>query len=99
MGKWEREQHNHLIELKQNGHTWKEIAQRMTEKFGRTYTAEQCRSRWRTNRHKIDAKPGYKETIEIKADGSQVSDRLIEISEQNAKDDDYLLHAHGYRSE
>jgi len=99
MGKWEREQHNHLIELRQNGHTWKEIARIMTDKYGYEYTDEQCRGRWRTNRHKIDTEPSYKETIEIKADGSQVSDRLIEISEQNAKDDDYLLRAHGYDPE
>lgn len=40
--------------------------------------------------------PSYKETIELNKDGSQVSDRLLQMSAEQAKDVDYLLKAHGY---
>ena len=40
--------------------------------------------------------PSYKEVNEYKADGSQVSDKLIRISEQDMKNPDKLLEAHGY---
>jgi len=38
----------------------------------------------------------YKTTIEIGKDNTQTSDRLIRMSEEDAKDVDYLLKAHGY---
>lgn len=39
-----------------------------------------------------------KVTTEIKNDGTQVSDKLIEMSEYNSKNPEYLLKAHGYDS-
>lgn len=41
-------------------------------------------------------KPSYKEVTEIVADGQQKSDRLIEMSEAQKKDEKYILEAHGY---
>lgn len=38
----------------------------------------------------------YKETIEINKDGSQNSDKLLEMSKEQCKDVNYLLNAHGY---
>lgn len=38
----------------------------------------------------------YKSSIEISADGSHKSDRLLRMSAEQAKDVDYLLDAHGY---
>lgn len=38
----------------------------------------------------------YNETTEIKADGSYASDKLIYMSEEDEKDPDFLLQAHGY---
>lgn len=38
----------------------------------------------------------YKETVEISGDGAQKSDKLILMSEENKKDPDFLLEAHGY---
>lgn len=40
--------------------------------------------------------PNYKETTEIIKDGQQKSDRLIEMSEADMKDEEYILKAHGY---
>lgn len=98
--KWDNEKHNYLVDLRlSDKYTWQQIAEEMTIKFPFEYTAEQCRSRWRQNRHKlddIDTTKKYKETVEIKKDNTQVSDRLIEISEQDLKDEKSLLSAHGY---
>lgn len=93
--KWTEEEHNYLVELRKQNYSWQEIAKEMTKKFGKTFTKEKCRARWRRQQKKTD-KPEYKATIEIKSDGTQVSDRLIEISEQDLKDESYLLEAHGY---
>lgn len=38
----------------------------------------------------------YKETIELNNDGSQSSDKLLLLSEENCKDVNFLLKAHGY---
>jgi hypothetical protein len=43
-----------------------------------------------------DAKLRYKESIEINKDGVQISDKLIVMSEEQRKDPDYMLEAHGY---
>ncbi|MFD0587805.1 hypothetical protein ACFQZE_07305 [Paenibacillus sp. GCM10027627] len=43
-----------------------------------------------------DDKKNYKETIEINKDGSQISDKLIEMSLEQSKNPAYLLKAHGY---
>lgn len=96
--KWDKEKHNHLIELvQQHGTQWKYIAKMMTEKYGETFTGEQLRSRWRMNKNSTDVEaPRYRETIEIGADGSHKSDRLLRMSAEQSKDVDYLLDAHGY---
>jgi hypothetical protein len=43
-----------------------------------------------------DLDNNYKSTIEINKDGSQSSDKLIEMSEEQAKDVDFLLKSHGF---
>lgn len=40
--------------------------------------------------------PNYKETVEIAADGSHKSDKLLKMSDEQMKDTDFLLEAHGY---
>lgn len=44
----------------------------------------------------IDIHKNYKETIELNKDGSQTSDKLIKMSEEQCKDVDFLLKMHGY---
>src|SRR5690625_335584 len=89
-----------MIELRQNKYTWKEVAERMTDEFGDEYNAEQCRARWRNNRHKIvnevDPREKYPTKITRNSDGSVDIDQLIEISKTQLKDDAYILEAHGY---
>ncbi|NIK12859.1 hypothetical protein [Alkalibacillus almallahensis] len=38
----------------------------------------------------------YKETVEINQDGTQTSDKLVELSEMDMKDEEAVLKAHGY---
>lgn len=40
--------------------------------------------------------PRYKEQTDVNKDGSFTSDRLIEINEENLKNPEFLLNAHGY---
>lgn len=97
--KWNEEAHNYLIELKTSGnYTWKQIAEKMTERFPYRYTDEQCRARWRTNKHKIKINPKetYGTKIKRHEDGTIEVDQLIEISKEKLKDDKYILEAHGY---
>jgi len=99
--KWNKESHNYLVELKlSNKYTWKQIAEQMTAKFPHKYTNEQCRNRWRTNRHKINdeinPKDKYGKKIKRNEDGTVEVDQLIAISKEQLKDDVYILKAHGY---
>jgi len=43
-----------------------------------------------------DLNTKYKSTVELNKDGSQSSDKLIRMSEKDAKDVNFLLKAHGY---
>lgn len=43
-----------------------------------------------------ELQPNYKETVEILADGSHKSDKLLRMTAEQSKDVDYLLAAHGY---
>ncbi len=44
----------------------------------------------------INTNSKYKYTTEINSDGSQTSNKLIEMSESNAKNPEFLLKAHGF---
>lgn len=81
--KWSKDKHNFLIELKSSKkYTWKEIAEIMTSKYEHVYTGEQCRSRWRTNRHKveeIDPVKKYGKRVRTHRDGSKTIEQLIEV--------------------
>src|SRR5690625_3259944 len=80
--KWSAEKHNYLIELRQSGdYTWQGVADAMTDKFDHVYTAEQCRGRWRNNRHKIDEidpVKKYGKRVRTHKDGSKTIEQLIE---------------------
>lgn len=44
----------------------------------------------------IELSNTYKTTVELNKDGSQTSDRLLQISEEQCKDVNFLLECHGY---
>lgn len=43
--------------------------------------------------------PEFKETLEMKEDGTQISDRLVEMSLEESKSPEFVLNAHGYDSD
>lgn len=98
--KWTTEKHNFLLELvDKHNRKWKIIAEEMTKQFNEIFSSEQCRSRWRNNRHKLDEinpKDKYGVKTTKNADGTIETDRLIAISKEQLKDDKYILKAHGY---
>jgi hypothetical protein len=51
------------------------------------------------NQSEKDPTLGYKQTLEILADGTHKSDKLLRMSAEQAKDVNYLLEAHGYDKE
>lgn len=74
-------------------------AERLSEEFGYNYTRNAVKNREGRipgEEKPVEKLPEYKETIEIKSDGSQISDKLIELSEKELKDTNYILLAHGY---
>lgn len=42
--------------------------------------------------------PSYKDVLEIKGDGTTMSEKLVQMSDAESKDADYLLNAHGFDS-
>jgi hypothetical protein len=47
----------------------------------------------------VESLPNYKSTTEFKNDGSQISDKLLEMSNEESKDPNFVLKSHGYDSE
>lgn len=98
--KWTEEQEKYLVNLKEKGLSWQEVADRMTERFGGRFRAEQCRSKWRMARsgtkQEVDPKEKHGYEFEKLKDGSHNVKQLIEISEEKLKDEKYVLNAHGY---
>lgn len=102
--KWTTEKHNFLLELvDKHNRKWKIIAEEMTKQFNEIYSSEQCRSRWRNNRHKLDEidpiqKYGVKQ--KINEDGTIELERLIEVySENDLKDPNFVIRANGFDPE
>lgn len=78
--------------------TWRTFAKEMSEVFKQPYKAEQVRAYWRTNVRGTETPttPDYNETVEILPNGSVKSDKLIQLSLEQAKDQQYILEAHGF---
>lgn len=98
--KWTDKHHNFLIDLiKKYGTSWAKIAEEMTRQFDVPFTREQCRARWRNNRHKIapiDPKDEYGKSITKRPDGTIETDMLVSLTKEQLKDDNFILDAHGY---
>lgn len=97
---WAKEEHSYLKQLVDNSEkkTWRTFAKEMSEVFKQPYKAEQVRAYWRTNVRGTETPttPDYSETVEILPNGSVKSDKLIQLSLEQAKDQQYILEAHGF---
>lgn len=97
--KWTEEKDRKLLEFRKQGLTVKEMIPVMSSEYGEKFTYWQIQKRLPIlershDRVKEDFK--YKESIEIAADGTHKSDKLLRMSEAQQKDVNYLLEAHGY---
>lgn len=98
---WTQNEHDKLFELKNNHKDWsyQQLADTLTEIYGTRFTFNGVRNRIRRHKHNekvTKEKIDYKETIEIQADGSHKSEKLLMMSANQCKDVNYLLEAHGY---
>jgi hypothetical protein len=96
---WNEDEINFIDSLMMRKLTWKQIAERMTDKFNRPFSATACRVHIKRRKKRAVQKfekVDYKENIEILADGTHKSDKLLRMSAEQSKDVDYLLSAHGY---
>lgn len=98
---WTTEEHDYLVGLTnyKGSKKWGIVASQMNAKFpNKKFTYDSCRGRYR---HEIknttpNVTPAYKEEVEIMANGQVKSDKLIEMSLEQSKDQQYLLEAHGF---
>ena len=97
---WTEEEKKSLIRYKNQGLNYYEIATQLTNEYNLLFTRDAIRfyiQRNFTTKQPIEEpKPSYKETVEIGSDGTHKSDKLLRMSENQSKDVNYLLQAHGY---
>ena len=99
---WSKEEHSYLKALVDNAErkTWTVFAREMSKTFGKPFKREQVRGYWRMNVRGTETpvKPDYtdKKTTEILPDGKIRSERLLVVSDEQAKDPQYLLEAFGF---
>lgn len=82
---------------------WKEVSIRLGKEYGIVMTPNSCRSaayRFRKESGEIEHQETNKNlSIEIRKDGTQVSERIIQMSEKDMKDESFILKAHGFDPE
>jgi hypothetical protein len=96
---WTEEEHQELVKLKHNGWTYREIAEMLSEKFERSFSFDSVRNRWRRTQEvegDMDEIPPYNDKFEKKSNGTHFSDKLIELSEDEIKNEESVMKAHGY---
>lgn len=96
---WDEASEQSLLKLREEGLTVKEVAEKLTEEYGREFTywsVQKKVSRLKKHSQHLVEDKGYKETLEITPDGTHKSDKLLRMSEEQKKDVNYLLKAHGY---
>lgn len=92
---WTDEELKRLSELKGTG-THAEIAEKLSKEFNTAISSEGVRKRLKRGCDVAQAPLEYKKTTEILPDGSHRSDKLLRMSDEQSKDINYLLEAHGY---
>src|SRR5690625_986355 len=98
---WTKEMESDLVRLREQGVSWAKLPKEMKKIYDLKFTYDSCRNKYRSLQKGLkttknnEVRP-YKEEIKINADGTHTSDKLIELSEQEMKDETILLKAHGY---
>jgi len=73
------------------GEKWRKWTQRRQDKDGTLKKIDSVK-----DEIKVESLPSYKESVEIKNSGEQISDKLISMSLEESKDPDFVLKSHGY---
>lgn len=78
---------------------WVEVSKRLARIYGVVLSADACRKR--VKRLGVEVEETYADQVKIerKADGTQISERIILMSETDMKDDEFILKAHGFDPE
>lgn len=95
---WTKENDDKLMEYRQT-YSQKETARLLTEDFGKKFTRNAVKNRERRIKDRDQwqsVQMNYTEAREILPDGSHKSDKLLRMSEEQSKDKNYILKAHGY---
>lgn len=97
---WTDEEVAYLRNLTENAprNRWKQWTKEMNADFDTQRNWEQLRAYWRMNIRNVPAErePEYREEVQILGNGDVKSDKLVEMSLQQAKDPQYILEAHGF---
>lgn len=85
------------------GETWESLNTKYGYSFAngesfRSFVKRELKKQNKLNTNNDDIDNTYKATIDLNKDGSQTSNKLIQMSENQAKDVKFLLEAHGYDS-
>lgn len=100
MAEWTKQEHQYLADLANHStrKQWTKWAEDMSHHFKREYNADSLRTYWRMNIRyaTTPVTPEYKEEVEILSNGNVKSDKLVQLSLEQAKDPQYILEAHGF---
>jgi hypothetical protein len=83
-------------------HKLPKVTEMINKEFGTDFTYSGLRTKymrvkdnWEPSGDPVE-EAEYRERIEIQSDGTQISDKLVEMTEKQMKDPEYILLAHGY---
>lgn len=77
---------------------WAEVSKRLARIYGVVKTPNACRKSYEyyVRSKPQDKTPELKRSLEMRNDGTQISERIIKISETDMKDQRFILEAHGF---
>jgi len=92
---WTEQETDRLKELINEGYTNKEIASMLSSEYGREFSKISVKSKRQRLKEAKPPRVNSSQT-EIKSDGTQTHQIKVRMTEEQSKDPDYVLQAHGY---
>lgn len=87
------------VRMEYGKNDWVEVSKRLARIYGVVMSADACRKRAKRSGMEVEETYADQVKIERKADGTQISERIILMSETDMKDDVFILKAHGFDPE
>src|SRR5699024_1260687 len=98
---WKEKHTQRVIELKELGYKWQDIADDISEMLDERVSIERCRHYYRyytgtksKTHHEVKERQRKSVTFEHKPDGNIVSERVIEATEEELQSPEFILKAH-----